>query len=266
VGALAVSVPAASPLRVVCCADDPRELRARLLASECLASRRLEVFVHVGASSAAEGFNASIARAGSSGWLVWAHQDVFLPPGWDARFLAALADAAAHVPNLAVAGVYGVRGAGDAAVRAGHVLDRGILLREPEPLPCAADSLDELLFAVRCDSGLALDPQLGFDFHATDLALTARERGFGVAVVDAPCEHWSTLPREGVSPRTVERIRRSGERFERKWAHRLPVTTPCVHLARAGAIAELAARSLAAAGGAGGAGGAVAADAAGARR
>jgi hypothetical protein len=48
--------------------------------------------------------------APSNHWLVWAHQDVYLPLGWDLKFASALQEAVSHWPNLAVAGVYGVSG------------------------------------------------------------------------------------------------------------------------------------------------------------
>jgi len=229
-------------LNFVACASDPAVLDRRLLASPCLQRGGHMLAVYFNAASAAHGFNAAMASltSTSSGaaWLVWVHQDVFLPEGWDTRFTRALAEALLRFPRLAVAGVYGIAGAGTDARRAGHVLDRGTLLREPAPLPCLVDSLDELLFAVRVDTGLQLDPALGFDFYATDLVLQAQARGWQCAVVDAYCEHWSGTPASGAVPQAVvERIQASAEVFERKWAERLPITTPCFNIARPGDVA-----------------------------
>jgi hypothetical protein len=169
---------------------------------------------------------------------VWVHQDVFLPEGWDSRFVDALAVAQQRFPKLAVAGVYGIGGAGANSRRAGHVLDRGVLLHEAAGLPCAVDSLDELLFAVRVDSGLELDPALRFDFYATDLVLQAQTKGWQCAVVDAYCEHWAQTPASGAVPQTMlQRILDSALVFEKKWAQRLPVTTPCFSIERAGDVA-----------------------------
>lgn len=224
-------------LSFVTCADDPAVLRRRLLASACMASGEYGQAVYVNATSAAAAFNAEMARVPAAEWLVWVHQDVFLPPDWDRRFVAAIREAQALFPKLAVVGVYGVAGAGAAARRAGHVLDRGTLLREATPLPCRADSIDELLFAVKIDAGLRLDPALGFDFYATDVALSAEERGLEAAVVDAYCEHWSDTPRETAPFAVAARVARSGEVFERKWAHRLPVDTSCFSIAKVGDVA-----------------------------
>ena len=209
-----------------------------LARSPCLQKGGWPWAAHFNCRSAAEAFNAAMQSAQGTGWLVWAHQDVFLPDGWSATFERALQAAQTRWPTLAVVGVYGVQGAGAKAVRAGHVLDRGHLLKEPAALPCLVDSLDELLVAVRVDSGLRMDPGLGFDFYATDLVLQAQEAGFCAAVVDAFCEHWSDTPASGAMPAPlIERVKANGEAFERKWAHRLPVKTPCFDIAQPGDVA-----------------------------
>lgn len=170
-------------------------------------------------------------------WLVWVHQDVRWPRGWCGQFHEALQEALALWPNLAVAGVYGLTGWGEAATRAGEVCDRGQWLREAPALPCPASSLDELLVAVRVDSGLLMDEALGFDFYATDLCLQARARGFSAAVLKAPCHHASGTPRSGpAAASTLSRIQRSADVFEQKWAAALPVFTPCFEIRQPGDV------------------------------
>lgn len=211
----------------------------RLMASPCVKRGGLLVQAFFNCSSAAEAFNAAMDSKLCNGWLVWLHQDVFLPLGWEAQFALAVKEAQTRFDCLSVVGVYGVRGAGADAVRAGHVLDRGVQLREPAVLPCEVDSLDELLFAVRVDSGLRLDPALGFDFYATDLVLTAQSIGLTCAVVEAFCEHWSDTPASGVVPAsTVSRIAASADVFESKWACRLPLTTPCFDIQQQGDVSR----------------------------
>ncbi|MGZ5007138.1 MAG: hypothetical protein ACXWAT_01285 [Methylobacter sp.] len=224
-------------LSFVTCASNKEVLQKKLLASPCLINNKYALEIYIGATSAAAAFNVEMERRPQAEWLVWVHQDVFLPIGWDERFIAMIQEAEERFPQLAVAGVYGISGTGPQAIRAGHVLDRGQLLKEPASLPCPVESLDELLFAVRTDSGLKLDPELEFDFYATDVALTALERGLNVAVVDACCEHWSTTPRTRVPSSIANRISLSGEVFERKWAHQLPLETPCFSISKIGDVA-----------------------------
>jgi hypothetical protein len=164
---------------------------------------------------------------------------VYLPQGWEEQFLYQIELAEKTYSKVAVAGVYGIHREGGGVRRAGHVLDRGNLLREAQPLPCLADSLDELLFAVRVSSGLLLDEELGFDFYATDVTLQAQQAGLRSVVVDSYCEHWSDTPSRGpVASGICDRIIASAERFERKWQHRLPVTTPCFEIHHLGDVRE----------------------------
>lgn len=210
-----------------------------LMASPCVQRNGLPVIAYFNCSSAAQAFNAAMESQPASRWLVWLHQDVFLPLGWDTQFAQAIEEAQNRFDHLSVVGVYGVRGAGQDALRAGHVLDRGVQLKEPTALPCEVDSLDELLFAVRVDSGLRLDPALGFDFYATDLVLSAQSKGQTCVVVDAFCEHWSDTPASGAVPAsTLSRISASACVFESKWQSRLPLTTPCFDIRQIGDVAR----------------------------
>ena len=222
------------PLAFVVCASDPEVLQQRLLASECLKSRRYRLAIHFDSPSAARAFNEEMDHSSGEGWLVWVHQDVFLPEGWDRRFLAALAQAERVIPKLAVVGVYGIDLLGR---RAGHVLDRGRILREPQALPCEAASLDEVLVAVRTDSRLILDPALRYHFYATDLVLAARQGGWAAAVVDCCCEHWSDTPTSGpVTREFADRLIADARIFETKWRHHLPLVTPCFHISEPGDV------------------------------
>jgi len=232
------------PLVFATCVSDAGVFAARLLTSPCLRRGGYPVMALMNAPSAAEALDAALAQAPAGAWVVWVHQDVHLPLGWDAQFRAGLAQAQQADPTLAVVGVYGLAGIGDATRRAGRLLDRGVPLVEATALPFAADSLDELLVAVRASSGLRFDAALRFDFYATDIALQARERGLGVAVVDSWCEHWSDTPRTGALPAAMaQRIVASGRIFETKWAHRLPVATPWLECRAAGDV-ERFVRSL----------------------
>lgn len=228
------SPESAVKLVFVTCVSDWQILRTRLLTSPCLQAGGYPVLAYHNASSAATAFNSARVGTGKGHWLVWVHQDVYLPEGWDTTFIKSISTATDRYPQLAVVGVYGVRGAAGEAVRVGHVLDRGMLLQEPEPMPCLVDSLDELLFAVSTDVELDLDADLRFDFYATDLVLRAKAKGMDSVVVDAYCEHWSETPRALLESTMVERIETSAAVFESKWAHRLPITTPSIDIREMG--------------------------------
>ncbi|MFZ5775280.1 MAG: glycosyltransferase [Thermodesulfobacteriota bacterium] len=220
-------------LSFVVCVSDAAVLAANLLASPCLAPGSAHQLIEVhDCRSAAEGFEQGMLLA-SGEILVFVHQDVFLPQGWDEAFISGFV-ASRRELGAEVVGVYGLAPAlaGQAARPLGEVVDRGELLQGEEPLPARAQSLDELLFAVPRQSRLRLDPRLGFDLYATDLVLQAEARGGCGAVVRAACEHRSTLPRAGIPPAILRRFQGAAAVFEEKWAHRLPIETPCGSFSR----------------------------------
>lgn len=232
-------------LLFVSCVSRLEVARECLLASPCLGPGGHRLVMHWNCGSAAHAVNSVLDSRPTQRWLVWAHQDVFLPAQWDAQFLSALDHAESQLGPLEVVGLYGLAGSGTGATRAGHVLDRGRLLKESQALPCLVDSLDELLFAVKADTSLRLDPQLKFDFYATDLVLQAQAQGKQCAVVDAFCEHWSDTPYNGeASESLARRIAASGAVFESKWRHRLPVSTPCFDIDKPGDMAAFTHRFL----------------------
>src|SRR5262249_2575096 len=220
------------PVTFVACVSDEDVLGSNLLASPDLApGSPHEVLLFRGCMSAAEGLNAGLAAARHR-WVVCLHQDVYLPRGWVARFLAQLRQAEELHGQLGVAGVYGVSLTGGRVERAGHVVDRERLLHEASPLPAAVETLDELLLAVPRGSPLRFDERLGFHFYGADICLQAAKLGFRAAALDALCFHNSrsvNLPAEFYP---------SGEQFAVKWAQRLPVATSCV-LVRPGGRMEI---------------------------
>jgi hypothetical protein len=115
-----------------------------------------------------------------------------------------------------------------AAGRIGWVYDRGRLLSEGPGLPARVSTLDELLLVLRRDTPLRFDAALGFHLYGADLCLQARERGLAVVALGAPCHHNSR------STGLPEAFLSSARVFARKWAHRLPVATPCVVFDRSG--------------------------------
>lgn len=219
-------------LSFVCCVNRPDIAQSCVLTSPCLQPEAGHQLILVGqASSAGEGMATGLALARHE-WVVMLHQDVFLPLGWDGRFCRALDAALDLYPQLAVAGVYGVRADG---AHVGHVQDRGVLLGAPVGAAVPVRSLDELLVAVRVSTGLCPSPTLGWHLYGTDLCLAAQAQGLESLVLDGFCEHRSTLPRihEASDVVTKQRLRtvveafaQSAEALLHRWPHAMPVHTP----------------------------------------
>jgi hypothetical protein len=229
------SQDSAARLSFVACVSDDEVLRSNLLASPCLGTGSgHEVILVKNCPSAADGLNLGLARS-SGEWVIALHQDVFLPDGWDRRLALQLREAERRFGPVGVAGVYGVGPARElsvslAAERIGRVLNRGRLLRDGPDLPALAATLDELLLIVRRDTPLRFDPALGFHLYGADICLQAAEVGLPVVVIDAVCHHNSR------SVGLPKAFYQSAQIFARKWAHRLPVATPCVIIDRQGRV------------------------------
>lgn len=134
--------------------------------------------------NAAQALNHAISAAVSP-WIVCAHQDVLFPAGWWSCVTRALR---AWPGRVAVAGLVGVRADGHFV---GHVLDPHGHCRWL-PLPSAVCSIDEHVIILHREAGLRFDvANPGFHCYGTDIALTARSRGWDVIVIDAPVVHMS---------------------------------------------------------------------------
>lgn len=229
-------------LEFIVAVSDERVLEKYLLQSPCLKSNTYPLHIHRNCDSAAHAFNShalSTKTPPANTWWIWVHQDVYLPQGWDRLFITKLLEAQTTYPRLGVLGLYGIAGHGQQAHRAGELLDRGQMLQESTPLPCLVDSLDELLIASKAQNQLGFDPGLGFDFYGTDIVLSAQEMNIQAAVIQAPCEHWSSTPQKPPFPLTlVERIELSAHVFENKWRHRLPLATPCFEINGIGSTSQ----------------------------
>ncbi|MFI5454313.1 MAG: methyltransferase domain-containing protein [Isosphaerales bacterium] len=236
-----------TPFTFAACVSDDAILGANLLASPCLEpGSPHEVILVKNCPSAAAGLNIGLERAKHE-WIVCAHQDVYLPRGWDRRLARQLREAERRFGPIGVAGVYGVGAAEGgqaprcapepvpfcsplAAERVGWVVDRGRLLRDGPELPARVATLDELLLVAPRDTPLRFDPALGFHLYGADICLQARERGLAVVALGALCLHNSR------SVGLPESFFPSAAVFARKWRHRLPVATPCVVIDREGRV------------------------------
>ncbi|MGA2522370.1 MAG: glycosyltransferase, partial [Acidimicrobiales bacterium] len=202
----------------VACVNDDEQLAANLARSPCLGGDGPhELLVFRGCASAAEGLNGGLARARGA-FVVFVHQDVYIPEGWPARMVSQWRLAESGGSPIGIAGVFGVLDRTVPFDAIGRVVHRDRLLAH-RTLPADVDGLDELLMVVPRDTALRVDPELGWHLYGTDLALQARQRGLRVVVLDAPCHHNSLTGRVPSHYRHSERV------MARKWQKMLPIHT-----------------------------------------
>jgi hypothetical protein len=177
-------------IAVAAAVNDRATLAHCLARSPDIANETLNLKTYQGFATAGIAYNQALDECDAP-WLLFAHQDVYLPTGFAARITQALSQLSQIAPDWAVAGVVG--GTENGAV-VGQVWCSGNsrLIAGAAKLPAPAATLDELIIIIRRDSGLRFDPALpSFHLYAADIILTAQAAGRSTWVVDAPVVHHS---------------------------------------------------------------------------
>jgi hypothetical protein len=196
-------------------------LRDNLLRSPDLAGAS-DIILKRGFPSAGAAYNSALGEARGD-ILIFAHQDVYLPPGWISRLEECVWKLSASNPAWGVLGVIGVNRDG---VVHGHVYSTGLgrAVGKSFELPVQVHSIDEMVIILRRDSGLQFDPNLpGYHLYGTDICLESWRRGFPCFVIPDFCLHNSNGIR-----RLPWAFWRSSLYLQSKWSDRLPLTTLCV--------------------------------------
>lgn len=204
---------------VVAAVNNDRVLTENLLASPLVRKKGGWIYTERGFSSAAAAYNAGLDET-EADIVIFAHQDVYFPEGWERNFRAGLSKIESSDPNWGVIGIYGVKADG---THVGRVWSSGIGRELGKTLeePVAVKTIDELVIILNRRAGLRFDEKLpGFHLYATDIAQMAADEGRSVYVIDAPVVHNSVpvLSLGGAYTKAYLYLRR-------KWRQRLPVVT-----------------------------------------
>jgi SAM-dependent methyltransferase len=178
-----------------------------------------EVILVTQAASAAAAFADGAARAGSD-WILYCHQDVYLPEGSGARLNALIESLEASGPADPIIGFVGL-GLDDATGPryAGLCNDRLNLL--DFPASAAGVSIDECAVLMRRESRYRIDPALGWHLWATDLCLQAIfAQDAPARIVRIPIFHNST--NDGV---LSDSFRESARRLMEKYPQQKTIPT-----------------------------------------
>jgi Glycosyltransferase like family len=103
-----IQLDGAVPFSFVTCLSSREVFDANFLASPTMGSRAVHELIAVAnCPSAADGLNVGLKRAKHE-WVVWVHEDVLLPEGWDRCLANQHQYAEQRFGQIGVAGVYGV--------------------------------------------------------------------------------------------------------------------------------------------------------------
>jgi Glycosyltransferase like family len=207
-------------LSIICSANNETLLRDNLLRSPIVT--RHELIVKQNYRNVAAAYNQA-QRQAEGDYLIFVHQDVYLPESFEKDLLTTLTRLqAGYKYGIAVDwGVLGVAGKlGDRYL--GHLLDRGNPWGSPQGLPAEVQTLDELLLILKRDTFQFDEGLPNHHLFGADICMQAREAGKWVLAIDAYCEHNSTLRGHPAG------IELGMEYMRKKWQHRLPIHTTCV--------------------------------------
>lgn len=214
-----------------CCiaaVNDTKILEANLAVSPVFLEDSTRLSILRNEPSASIAYNAGLDRT-QARICVFAHQDVYLPLGWEAKLADYVSRLDALDPDWAVAGLFGIDRDGTPVGRVWSTgIGREIGVPFADPIP--VQSLDELIIILNRESGLRFDEALpGFHLYATDIVQMALSSGKGAYVVDAPVVH-NSVPTPGLRGGFMVAY----DYMRKKWRKRLSIVTPVTRITRLG--------------------------------
>ncbi|NEY89693.1 glycosyltransferase family protein [Tabrizicola oligotrophica] len=209
---------------VLACASHSEAILAANLGRSPLLSH-VPLHVEANAPSAAIAYNRAL-DATTAPVVVFAHHDVYLPPGWEALLATRLAELP---PDWGVFGSFGI-GLDEAHIGPVWSSSLGMIVGRVPMAPVPVQAFDELLIVLNRASGLRFDEALpGWHMYGTDIAQSARVAGFGAYAGALPCIH-NDRYHEALGTDFDEAYRF----MRRKWAEALPIRTPITKISRSG--------------------------------
>jgi ribosomal protein L32E len=170
------------------------------------------------------GYNRILERAKSS-IVILAHQDVYLPSGWEELLAARIADVETIDPDWGVLSAYGI-GLDDVGWGPVWSSSLGSIVGRVSHKPVCIQSADELLLVVRCERGLTFDDGMpSFHFHGVDIVQTALQAGLGAWSISLPLVH-----NDRFHPALGAEYDRCYHYIRRKWRQTLPLKSPTIRI------------------------------------
>lgn len=213
---------------IVAAISDRKILENNLLRSGLFSDQEMRLHEYYNQVSASAAYNRGLADTRTD-YIVFVHQDVYLPRNWLGNLRAAIGRLSEHDPAWAIIGAFGKAGNDDLV---GHVWSSGLgcelgeTLRDPIPVV----AVDELLIVMRRVPGLKFDDRLpGFHLYGTDIVHEARKLGMTSYVCDLPVVH-NSKPVQTLAGGYTDAYRF----MQRKWKADLPLKTIIAPITRNG--------------------------------
>ncbi len=213
---------------IVTASNDEACLEMNLMASPMIKNGSVPVDVERNAPSATIAYNHGLDVT-SSGIIIFAHQDVYFPRGWERKLELYLRQLKKVAPNWAVLACCGIDLAGEFV---GDVWSTSLGRRIGAPVkkPQPVQSVDELFVILRRSAGLRWDEGLpNFHLYGTDIVQMALAADRGAFVVNLPVVH-----NDKFHDKLGNDFTESFRWMQRKWASKLPIQTTVGRITRWG--------------------------------
>lgn len=212
---------------IVVCNND-QSLALNLQASDMVRDEVVNLHVERNATSASVAYNRALDKTDGD-IVIFAHQDVYFPPGWETRLQNAIGKVEKTDPNWALIGCIGMS---NSAEHVGQVWSTslgavvGLNADTPEPV----QSFDELVIVLRRASAVRFDPNLPeFHLYGTDIVQTALASGKGAFACQLPVVH-----NDGFHDRLRSDFARAYKFTRSKWQKVLPIRTTVLWVTQSG--------------------------------
>ncbi len=215
-------------IAVVAAVNDDECLANNLAASPMLAEDGVPLIINRGYRSAALAYNAGLDYTDAD-IIVFAHQDVYFPRGWEQKLLLTIEELELEDNKWGVLGVVG-KDRTDNLV--GGAWSTGLQLKIESKFtsPAIVGSIDEIVIILRKGSGLRFDDNLpGYHLYGTDIVQSALKAGFEAYVFNGPVIH-NSVPVVQLDGSYVKAYRY----MQRKWKSELPIWTTVVPITKSG--------------------------------
>lgn len=216
-------------LAVVAAVNDDKVLRDNLAMSPMIKEDHIPLIAERGYQSAGKAYNAGLDKV-TADIVIFAHQDVYLPRGWDKKLLSTVRALELNSKNWGILGVVG-RDENSNVVGTAWSTGLGYEIKFEISSPTAIRSLDEIVIVLRRKTGLRFDEYLpGFHLYGTDIVQTALQSDFEAYVFDGPVVH-NSKPNKKWLDRSYAKAYRY---VQRKWKEKLPIGAIIVPITKYG--------------------------------
>lgn len=221
-------------LAVVAAVNNDKVLRNNLAMSPIISEDHVPLITERGYRSAGMAYNAGLDKV-TADIVIFAHQDVYLPRGWDKKLLSTVHALELNAKNWGILGVIGVNENGD-MVGTAWSTGLGYEIKAEISVPAAVGSLDEIVIVLRRGTGLRFDEDLsGYHLYGTDIVQNALQSDFGAYVFNGPVIHNSNPKKAQGFVFVLDRSYVKAYRYlQRKWKNKLPIVTLIVPITKSG--------------------------------